>query len=43
MQVTCLLKKFYDANIKNYTPMSLDKMALNYEYFCNVVSAALFL
>lgn len=42
MQVTCLLKKFYDANIKNYTPMSLDKMALNYEYFCNVVSAALF-
>lgn len=42
MQITCLLKKFYDANIRNYTPMSLDKMALNYEYFCNVVSAALF-
>lgn len=42
MQITCLLKKFYDANIKNYTPMSLDKMALNYEYFCNVVSATLF-
>jgi formylglycine-generating enzyme required for sulfatase activity len=42
MQITCLLKKFYDANNKNYIPMSLDKMALNYEYFCNVVSAALF-
>lgn len=42
MQITCLLKKFYNTNIKNYTPMSLDKMALNYEYFCNVVSAALF-
>lgn len=42
MQITCILKKFYDANSKNYTPMSLDKMALNYEYFCNIVSAALF-
>lgn len=42
VQITSLLKKFYDVNIKNYTPMSLDKMALNYEYFCNVVSAALF-
>ena len=42
VQITCLLKKFYDANIKNYNPMSLDKMALNYEYFCNIISAALF-
>lgn len=42
MQITCLLKKFYEAIIKNYSPLSLDKMALNYEYFCNIVSAALF-